>query len=226
MSLIIKSDINELLKKMSSRSFMSKAFMCKKEDVHRDGDTIYCNTVFTNSHLKAIDGIKLPAFFGDKFEGYSVSFITTHYLIKQTDDCFIIKYTSVLKESDVLYKLVGKTMIVIYVSIHINPLDESLLTLHINRKLLRNNCVDDDSLILNTSSNDIMNNIYQNDKVEINENIVNVTETLFGKDIVQNSILPFINLLYNALFDFIIDQYKVQFIKYFTKKKIEVYKKK
>lgn len=226
MSLIIKADINEIFKTMSSRSFVGKVFICKKSDVQHDGDTMFFDTIFTSSHLHAIEGMKLPAFFGDRFDGYTVSLVTTHYVIKHTEDCFIIKYTSVLKETDILYKLIGKTMIVLYVSMHINPLDNSLLTCHINRKLLHNNSEDDDSLILNTSANDIMNNIYQHDKVKINENIVNVTETLFGKDIVQNSILPFINSLYNTLFDIIIDQYKVQFVKYLTKKHIEVYKKK
>ena len=226
MSLIIKSDINDIFKLMTSRSFVSKVFMCNKAEVQRDGDTMFFDTIFTSSDLHAIDGMKLPAFFGDRFDGYTVSLTTTHYIIKHTDDCFVIKYTSLLKETDILYKLIGNTMIVLYISVHINPLNDSLLTFHINRKLLRNDCVDDDSLILNSSANDIMNNIYQNDKIHINENIVNVTETLFGKDVVQNSILPFINSLYNTLFDIIIDQYKVQFVKYLTKKHIEVYKKK
>ena len=226
MSLIVKKDIDEMFKIMTSRSFVSKVFICDKSDINKENDTMFFDTIFTSSDLHAIENVKLPAFFGDRFDGYKVSLVTTHYVIKHEPDCFIIKYTSVLKETDILYKLLGRTMIVLYVSIHVNPIDNSLLTCHINRKLLRYDSLDDDSLILNTKSNDIMNNIFQHDKVEINENIVNVTETLFGKDIVQNSILPFINSLYNTLFDIIIDQYKYQFIKYFTKKKIEIYKKK
>lgn len=226
MSLIIKADIDDIFKIMTSRSFVSKVFICDKSDINKENGTMFFDTVFTSSDLHAIENVKLPAFFGDHFDGYKVSLVTTHYVIKQEKDCFIIKYTSVLKETDILYKLLGRTMIVLYVSIHVNPIDNSLLTCHINRKLLRYDSVDDDSLILNTNSNDIINNIYQHDKIEINENIVNVTETLFGKDIVQNSILPFINSLYNTLFDIIIDQYKHQFVKFFTKKKIEIYKKK
>lgn len=226
MSLIIKANINDIFKSMISKSFVSKVFLCDKSTVHRDGDVMYFDTNFTSSDLHAIEGMKLPAFFGDRFEGYKVSLITSHYVIKKTDDSFIIKYTSVLKESDILYKLIGKTTIVLYISIHINPQDNTLLTCHMNRKLLKYNEEDDDSIILNTDKIDVMNNLYKYDKIEINENIVNVTETLFGKDIVQNSILPFINSLYNTMFDLILDQYKVQFIKYFTKKQIELYKKK
>ena len=226
MSLILKSDIDDMFNIMTSRNFVSKVFICDKTDIKKENGTMFFDTVFTSSDLHAIENVKLPAFFGDHFDGYKVSLITTHYVIKHEKDCFIIKYTSVLNENDILYKLLGKTMIVLYVSIHVNPIDESLLTCHMNRKLLRYDGIDDDSLIINTKANDIMNNIFQHDKVEINENIINVTETLFGKDIVQNSILPFINSLYNTLFDIIIDQYKFQFIKYFTKKKIEIYKKK
>lgn len=226
MSLIIKADINDIFKTMTSRSFIGKVFCCSKADIKRDENTMSFDTIFTSTDLHAIEGIKLPAFFGNRFEGYTVSLVTTHRVIKQTEDCFIIKYISVLKESDMLYKLIANTKIVLYISVYINPLDNTLLTLHIHKKLIRSDGIDDDSLILNTSVNDIMNNIYQYDKIEINENIVNVTETLFGKDIVHNSIIPFINLLYNTLFDVIINQYKVQFIKYFTKKHIEVYKKK
>lgn len=225
MSLIIKADINDIFKSMTSRSFVSKVFMCNKSEVHRQGDIMFFDTTFTGADLHAIESIKLPAFFGDRFEQYQVSFVTTHYVIKHTEDSFIVKYTSIPKESDMIYKLIGKTTIVLYISIHVNPLDNSLLTCHINRKLIRYDESDDDSLILNISTNDIMNNIFEYDSVKINENIVNVTETLFGKNIVQNSIIPFINSLYNALFDLIIEQYKVQFIKYCAKKNIEIYKK-
>lgn len=227
MSLIIKADINDIFKIMTSKSFIGKVFCCSKSDIKRgEEDVMYFDTTFTSSDLHAIEGIQLPAFFGNRFEGYTVSLITTHSVIKQTNDCFIIKYVSVLKETDILYKLIANTKIVLYISVYINPLDNTLVTLHIHKKLISNNGTDDDTLILNTSANDIMNNIYQYDKIEINENIVNVTETLFGKDIVHNSIIPFINLLYNTLFDVIMNQYKIQFIKYFTKKHIEVYKKK
>lgn len=226
MSLIIKANINDIFKTMTSRSFVSKVYCCSKADINRNDDTMYFDTIFTSSDLHAIEGMKLPTFFGSRFEGYTVSLVTTHSVIKRTDDCFVIKYVSVLKKTDMLYKLIAGTKIVLYISVHINPLDNTLLTLHIHKKLIRDNGIDDDSLIINTSANDVMNNIYQYDKIEINENILNVTETLFGKDIVHNSIIPFIDSLYNTLFDIIIDQYRVQFIKYFTKKHIEVYKKK
>jgi len=228
-SLIVKENIDNIYNTICSRNFVKYIFDIDKSVIVKETDeNIKFERVFTSKDLVELENLRLPSFIGDRFDGFCCTFETFHKILRYDSSSIVVKYTSVLRKPDYLYNLLGETKIILYVTFNVNKKDTSYTTVNINRKLLNSysNIEDDDTLILDNTSNDILTNIYQQDKIVLQDNIVSLSESLFGKDIFHNVIMVFINTLYNAIFDIIQDTYVHKFIKFFSKKQIEVYKKK
>lgn len=227
-TLTIKTDIQCIYQTLCSKSFIKYVFHIEKDEINKESDeSISFNRVFTNKDLVELENLKLPSFIGDRFDGFFCTIETTHTILKYDETSIILKYSSVIKKPDYLYNMLKNTQIVLYVILNINKNDNSFITMNFNRKLVNNeeDVEEYDNAIINNSS-DFITNIYQKDEIKLQENIVNISESLFGKDMFHNVIMSFINTLYNTIFDIIEETYKTRIIKYFTKKNIEIYKKK
>jgi hypothetical protein len=97
---------------------------------------------------------------------------------------------------------------------------------HFNKKLVNANEQDDDEVIIDADNSDVISNIYQQDTLQINSSIVSISETLLGYNLVHDFVIPFINNIFNTSFGILKDVYILRFIKYMSKKNIEIYKKK
>ena len=155
-----------------------------------------------------------------------IVFETVHEVIKKSDTNFIIKYTSILREPSYVHQILGDTKIILYAQFTMNKNDPNMTVIHFNKKLVNASEVDDDDLILNAGHNDIITNIYQQDTLHINEHILNMSETFLGYKLVHEIIIPTINTVFKTSFDVLQDIYVLRFIKYMSKKNIEIYKKK
>lgn len=234
MSLMVHVPLSEIYDMVSSKHFISKIFVLhdkhgvKKND---DGSKIVFTRIYNHKDLHSLNHVlEVPKNITNIIETnlsmINILFETTHEVIKKSDTSFIIKYTSILREPSYIYQILLDTKIILYAQFTVNKHDPNMTVIHFNKKLVNASDVDDDTLILNAESNDIITNIYQQDSLHINEHILHVTETFLGYKLVHEIILPTINTVFKTAFDVLQDIYILRFIKYVSKKGIEVYKKK
>ena len=233
MSLMIHAKLDDVYKLVCSRHFIYKIFQLadKSTIVKHSSENISFKRMYNHKDLDMVKGItEIPIGITNIIESnltnVNIIFDSTHEVIKHTDNIFIIKYISVLKEPSYIYQIIGNTKVILYVQFTINKNDPNMTVVHFNKKFVNASEQDDDSIILNASNSDIITNIYQQDKLYINDNLIRLSETILGHDLIQNIIIPTINGLFNTIFSILQDVYTIRFIKYMTKKGIEIYKKK
>lgn len=233
MSLIVKTNIEKLYEFVCSKKCITKLFMIRDTDTikkYDDGKKIVFQRVYNHTDLHLIKTIEIPKNVIELIENnlskVEILLETTHEIIKQTDDCFIVKYSSVILKPEYLQTIVGKTKIILYVQFKVNTNNPNYTVIHYNKKLLNSNDVDDDSLIIDSSQNDIITNIYQQEKLHINENILALSEAILGHKFMHEFVLPMIDSLFVTAFSILQDVYSLRLIKYMSKKNIDVYKKK
>lgn len=229
MSLIIKGNIDDIYGFVCSRQYICKLFAIKDKSSIRkthSGKFLEFSRVYDSQDLKIIENLKIPEMIGNKLDSYNITMETEHHIIKHTPTSFIVKYSSILKKPEYLYGMIGDAKIILYVQFTVNPLDKEMIVVHFNEKMVNANEVDDDELILNTSTNDVISNIYQRGKLVFNENIIQLSETIFGTQMLQDVILPFIDTVYNTVFNVMKDVYIKRLMKFISKKGLEIYKKK
>ena len=234
MSLMVHTPLEVLYNMVSSKDFLSKIFLIPDKSHIKKFDNGN-RVVFTRTYCyKDLHNLKhvldipsnITSIIETNLHMVNILFETTHEVIKKSDTGFIIKYKSILKEPGYLQQIISDTKIILYAQFTVNKNDESMTVIHFNKKLVNSGCIDDDSLILNAENNDIITNIYQQDTLQINEHILNVSETFLGYNMVHEIIIPTINSVFKTAFDVLQDIYILRFIKYISKKNIEVYKKK
>lgn len=229
MSLIIKGNLDNIYGLACSRQFISKLFVIKDKSCIKklqSGKIMEFYRIYDSQDLKSIEDMKIPAIISNQLESYTVTMETTHEIIQHTPTSFIVKYRSILKKPEYLYSMIGDAKIVLYVQFSVNPTDQDLVVVHFNEKMVNANEVDNDDLILNASSNDVISNIYQRDKLIFNDGIIQLSETIFGKQMLNEVILPFVNAVYSAVFNVVKEIYMKRLMKFISKKGLEIYKKK
>jgi hypothetical protein len=233
MSVIVSLPLNAVYDMVCSKKYISKIFLLEDKNVikkYDNGKRITFNRPYDHRDLQKLDAVKVPDNFTSLIESnlanVKLEMETEHEVIKHTESCFIIKYTSILKKPDYVHHILGNTKIILYAQFTVNTKDHNMTVIHFNKKMVNANGIDDDSCILNTDHNDIISNVYQQDTLQINEGLVSVAETLLGYNFVHDFIIPFINSIFNTSFEILQDIYTMRLIKYVSKKGIDVYKKK
>lgn len=233
MSLIVHSKLDELYQHICSKKFISKIFLLEnKNNIQKldNGRRILFNRIYNYKDLHNIEAIAVPdnvtSLIETNMQNIQIIMETVHEIIKHTEKCFIVKYTSILRKPEYIYNFLGETKIILYVQFTVNNKDPNLTVIHFNKKLVHPSEIDDDTIIIDSSNNDIITNIYQQDKLHISESVISISETLFGYNLVHDFMIPFINNIFNTVFDILQDVYVLRFIRYMNKKKIEIFKKK
>jgi hypothetical protein len=233
MSVIVNLPLNAVYELVCSKKYISKIFLLEDKNVikkYDNGKRITFSRPYDHCDLHRLDAVQVSDNFTSLVEtnlaNVKIELDTLHEVIKQTENCFIIKYTSILKKPDYVHHILGNTKIILYAQFTMNTKDPNMTVIHFNKKLVNANGVDDDTCIIDTDHNDIISNVYQQDTLHINEGLVSVTETLLGYNFVHDFIIPFINSIFNTAFSILQDIYVLRFIKYASKKGIDVYKKK
>jgi hypothetical protein len=233
MSLMVHAQLKDIYNIVCSRHFIYKIFMLQDKSVINkvNNEHISYKRTYNHNDLNVVsDMIEIPDNFMDiiqtNLHNIDIIFDSLHEVIKNCDNSFVIKYTSILKEPGYIHQILGDTKIILYVQFTVNKNDPSMTIVHFNKKLVNAYDADDDSVIINASKNDIITNIYQQNTLHINESIVGLSEALLGHNFVHNCIIPTINSIFNMSFSILQDVYTVRFIKYMSKKNIELYKKK
>lgn len=233
MSLMLHLPLDNVYNIVCSRAFVAKIFLLPdKSSVkkHEGGKRINFHRIYNYKDLYNIENITVPDNFTSLIEtnlqNIDLIMESEHKIIKKTDTSFVIKYTSILTKPDYLYSILGDTKIILYVQFTQNTKDKEMTVVHFNKKLVNANEPDDDDAIINAENHDVITNIYQQDTLQINSSILSLSETLLGYNFVHDFIIPFINNIFNTSFGILKDVYVVRFIKYMSKKNIEIYKKK
>lgn len=232
MSLMINLEIDKIHEIVCSKSFISKIYLIQdKSTITNKGKKIVFRRPYTSHDLDKLEGVihipeNISNIIENKLKNVNIVMETEQEIIKHTDKCIIVKYSSVLKEPEYINKIVGNIKIILYVQFQINKNNNKMCVVHFSKKLLNNGDIDDDSVIIDTSCNDIITNKYQQKDLKINENIINLTEQFLGHSMVHDIIIPTINNVYHSSFDAMQDIYISRFIKYMSKKNIDIYKKK
>lgn len=231
MSLIVKTTLDNIKKYTCSKSFVAKIFDISKTDINIiNTESIIFNKIYNYNDLNKYD-ITLPTSISsvimNNVSSLNIKMETTHKIIKNTDTSFIIKYSTVMNEPELLKNIVGDTRIVLYVQFNINKNNSDYTNVSfINKRFVSNDDTDCDNLIIDYNNNDVVNNIYDEKELVFNENIVTLSETFLGKDFVNKIAKPIIIGLFNEIFNYLQETYTKKFIKFFSKKEIEVLKKK
>lgn len=233
MSLMVHTDLENLYDIVCSRNFVHKIFLVQDKTSikkHDNGRHINFHRIYNYNDLYNIENITVPDNFTSMIESnlksVDIEMETNHQVIKKTDTSFIVKYTSILKKPEYVYGILGNTKIILYVQFSQNKKDKSMTVVHFNKKLVNANEQDDDEVIIDADNSDVISNIYQQDTLQINSSIVSISETLLGYNLVHDFVIPFINNIFNTSFGILKDVYILRFIKYMSKKNIEIYKKK
>jgi len=235
MSIIINSDIETLYETFTSRNFISKIFSIdNKENIKKkqNGKHMVYQRVYTSKDIQEENEIKLPENFanvlGNKaMENINITFETTHNVIHHDDKSFVVKYTSILKKPEYIYSITGDCKIMIYACLSKNPKDENLIVVNIFKKFVNLHEECDDTPYISFLKNDVFSNVFEQNKgVFIPENIVKLSEAIFGATMFNEIVLPFVNNLFDVSLETIHDVYVSRLIKYFSRKNIEIYKKK
>ena len=233
MSLIIHQRLEDVYDLVCSKKFLKKIYLLddnanfKKSD---DGKKITFERMYSYKDLNKLEAVEVPDNFVSIIEtnlqNIQLWMHSEHEIIKHTDKCFIVKYTSVLKKPEYVEKILRNTRIVLYVQFNTNINDSKMTVIHFNKKLVNTDEEDDDTCIMSADHTDIITNIYQQDTLNINPNIISLSETFLGNSLVHEFILPFIKSIFNTSFGILQDVYTLRFIKYVSKKGIDIYKKK
>jgi hypothetical protein len=233
MSLIIHQRLEDVYDLVCSKKFLKKIYLLddnanfKKSD---DGKKITFERMYSYKDLNKLEAVEVPDNFVSIIEtnlqNIQICMHTEHEIIKHTDKCFIVKYTSVLNKPEYVEKILRNTRIVLYVQFNTNINDSNMTVIHFNKKLVNTDEEDDDTCIMNADHTDIITNIYQQETLNINPNIISFSETFLGNSLVHEFILPFIKSIFNTSFGILQDVYTLRFIKYVSKKGIDIYKKK
>lgn len=229
MSLIIKGKIDDIYDLICSRQSICKLFAISDKSCIRktqSGKLMEFSRIYDSQDLKIIENLKIPEMIGNKLDSYNITMQTEHKIIQRTSSSFIVKYSSILRKPEYLYGMIGDAKIILYAQFTVNPSDKDLVVVHFNEKMVNANEVDSDDLILNVSNNDIISNIYQRGKLVFNDNIIQLSETIFGKQMLNDVILPFVDTVYNTVFDVVKDVYIKRLMKFISRKGLEIYKKK
>jgi len=233
MSLLLESNIETLYELVCSKNFVKKIFMLKdKEGIkkYEGGKRIVFDRVYNINELENYKDIQISSDITEMLEknlGHiDVIFSTTHEIIKKDEDSFIVKYTSILKSPELIYTIVGKAKLILYVQFSKNKNDSEKIKVVWNKRFLNVNSEDNDELILNKGSMDIINNIYEEEKLIINESIIKLSESIVGKEMIHECVIPYINKLFSDALNVIQNIYVDGGVDFFTKKGIKVFKKK
>jgi len=231
MSLIINSKIEHFNKILNSKKFLSHIFRTNKDAIKKNTDgTFLLNITYSYEDVATRYNLQLPSHVPEillnTVRNINIVMSTTSTIIKNTEDTIIVKYSSEIKEPDFLLNIVGNTRLILYVQFSINTKDPNMTTVHFNKKFINSGEPEDDSNIIDINNNNIITNIYQQDHIKFNENLIMLSESFLGKNFVQNIAIPLINGLFNETFKFMQDKYIKRFIKYLSKKNIEIYTKK
>jgi hypothetical protein len=233
MSVIVNLPLNDVYDMVCSKKFISKIFLLEdKSSIKKydNGRKITFSRPYDHKDLHKLDAVQVPDNFTSLIEtnlqNVKIELDTEHNVIKHTENGFIVKYTSIIKKPDYVHHILKNTKIIMYAQFTVNTKDANMTVVHFNKKLVNANTEDDDSCIINAGQNDIITNIYQQDTLVINEGLISVSETLIGYNFVHDFIIPFINSIFNTTFSILQDIYTIRFIKFVSKKGIDVYKKK
>ena len=233
MSLIVNMKLDQAYEMVCSRKFIHKLFLTddkasiKKYD---NGKRITFLRQYDHKDIKNIDGVEIPENFTEFIEKnmkhLHIIMHTEHQIIKHTDKCFIVKYTSILQKPEYIHSILGDTKIILYTQYTTNINDPNMTVIHFNKKLINAGDEDDDTCIIDADHDDVITHIYQQDTLKIDKSLISISETLLGHNLVHDFVIPFINNVFNTSFDFIQDVYTSRLIKFVTKKGIDIYKKK
>jgi len=236
MSIIVETSLDTLYQNVCSKKFIKNLFSMKdKESIkkYHDGKKMVFDRLYNVKELDDIDElkhIKIPEEMTNMLEKHlghiDIIFSTTHEVIKHDDECIILKYTSILTKPEFIYTIVGSAKLILYVKMLKNKNDASKITIHSIKRFVNVNTIVDDNLILNTENNNILNNIYEDEKLQINESLIKMSETLLGKELVQECIIPYINKLFSDAITVIQNTYMAKLMRYLSHKDIKIYKKK
>lgn len=235
MSLIVNKPIDDIYNIVCSKHFIYKIYLLKDKDciIEKNNDYIFKRIYNYKDLDKIINIVNISENISNivnnnlnNLNNINLLFETSHQIIKKNDREFIVKYTSIILEPSYISQILTNTKIILYVQFTKNTKDNNMTVIHFNKKLVNSDDKDDDSIFIDLNNNDIITNIYQQDKLNINDNLILLSETLFGQNMVQNMIIPTINTVFKTAFDVLQDVYTIRFIKYMSKKNIEIYKKK
>ncbi len=235
MSLMIHANISNIYDIVCSKSFITKIYLLEDKSAIKklDENKYLFRRKYNHTDIKKLeDVVEIPEHINNLIQtnlsNFDVWMETTQQIIQKSDTSFIVKYSTILKEPDYIYKIIGDTKIILYVQFNINKNDENMTVVHFVKKLLNTYENDDDSmLLLDASQNDIITHVEQyNNTLKIDENIIRLSETFLGHNLVHNIIIPTINNIYDLSFSVLQDIYTKRLIKYMLRKKIDIYKKK
>lgn len=233
MSLIINMTLDQAYDMVCSRKFIHKLFLTADKSgikKHDNGKRITFLRQYDHKDIKNIEGVEVPenftTFIETNMTHLHIVMETEHQIIKHTDNCFIVKYTSILQKPEYVHSILGNTKIILYSQYTTNTNDPNMTVVHFNKKLLNSGEEDDDSCIINADNDDVITHIYQQDTLKIDKGLISISETLLGSNLVHDFIIPFINNVFNTTFNFIQEVYTSRMIKFMSKKNIDIYKKK
>jgi hypothetical protein len=233
MSIIVNLPLMDVYEMVCSKSFISKIFLLEsKHSIKKmdNGRKIIFSRPYDHSDLHKLESVKVPddvtRLIENNLRNVKVEMDTEHEVIKHNEHCFIIKYTSILSKPDYVHHILGNTKIILYAQFTENTKDKKLTVIHFTKKLVNANDIDDDNCIINADNTDIITNVYNQETLKINEGVISIAETLLGYNFVHDFVIPFINSIFNTAFSILQDIYVLRFIKYVSKRGIEVYKKK
>jgi hypothetical protein len=216
-----------------SRKFIHKVFLTADKNCikkYDNGNRIEFSRQYDYKDLKNIENVEVPenfsTFIETNMKHIHVIMDTEHRIIKHTDNSFIIKYTSMLQKPDYVKSILGNTKIILYSQYTKNKNDPSMTVIHFTEKIVNSGDEDDDTCIINAENDDVITHIYKQETLKIDKNLLSISETLLGHNLVHDFVLPFINNVFNTAFTFIKDVYTTRLVKFLNKKNVDIYKKK
>lgn len=230
MSLLIHASIDDIHKMVCTKGFLTKMYLLKdKNEVKRikDTESMKFKRRYTHDDIENIQQLppNISSIIHTNLSSIEILMETIHEVLVRTADTLVIKYTSVLAEPEYVRNILGNTKIILYVRFSKNRNDENLSIVSFIKKIVNANDIDDDSAVIDSNNNDIVSNVFQDNVLKIDSNIVGFVEMFTGHDVMHTFILPTVNNIFNTTFDAIQEIYTKRFVKYVTKKKIEIYKK-
>jgi len=232
MALIIEYELDKLYAMICKKSFIEKIFILPDKNTieYHDDDKITWNRLYDNKDINNIKTIKVPDDIKNVADKYlnnmSLLIESTQTTIKKTNDNFIIKYSSTVKEPENLAQFVQNVKILLYTVCSKKKGDDNMIVIQIHKKIQYPHENDIDNLLIDVNANDVLTNIFQEDTLQFNENLINLSSMILGPTIVNEICVPFLKNTYTNACKIIQDDYIYRMTKYMKKKEITVYKKK
>lgn len=229
MTLLVHIDIKKIQDIVCSKNFLYKIYLLEdKNNIQKIENGYKFTRKYNHNDINKIENIpnNISQLIHSNLSNIEIRMETLHETLKSTDNCLIVKYSSILIEPDYINKILGNTKIILYVHFSKHKTDDDKCIVHFHKKIVNANEEDDDNMILDYNNNNVISNIFQENLLKIDSNILSLSEMFLGHDTLHNFILPTINNIFNTAFDAIQDIYIKRFIKYLSKKNIEVYRKK